>query len=144
MKLSDIRVDAAKQEEGEWVKDIPEMGDLELRVKGLNIPAYRNMQSKMYESVPRQHKSRGRVSTEYQEKITNQCLHAHILLDWKNVNDGEKDVPFSKEMSHELLTKPEYRAFRDAVIWAASTVGQVAAEEGEDDLKNSPTPSSGT
>ena len=119
-------------------------GRSELRVRGLNLPAYRDMQSKLYEFVPRQFKRGGRVATSYQEKVTNQCLVAHILLDWKNVNDGEKDVPFSKEMSHELLTKPEYRAFRDAVIWAASTVGQAEVEEDEDEIKNSPTPSSGT
>ena len=27
MKLTDIRIDAERQEKGEWVKDIPEMGD---------------------------------------------------------------------------------------------------------------------
>ena len=53
MKLSEIKVDATAVESGEWIGDIPEMGNLRLLVRGLNNSDYKLMSSKLYAATPR-------------------------------------------------------------------------------------------
>jgi hypothetical protein len=137
MKLSDLKVDAVKVEQGAWVENIPDMGDLRLKVRGVNNADWRRLQSSLIQAVPRGKRANGRIDPEEQDRITSICLQNASLLDWQNLHgdDGEP-LPFSKEMARELLTKPEFRAFRDAVLYAATIVGEWSSEEIEADAKN--------
>jgi hypothetical protein len=61
-----------------------------------------------------------------------------VLLDWAGLEaeDGTP-LPFTKEQATEFLTKPEYRRFRDAVVYAATVVGDSQAESEKADVGNS-------
>ncbi|HEX2554251.1 MAG TPA: hypothetical protein VHL98_11145 [Microvirga sp.] len=137
MKLNDITVDAVKIEAGAWIGDIPEMGDLRLHVRGINNADYRRMQTKLLDAVPRAKRQGGRVDPDEQDRVTNQCLVATVLLGWENFEDQDGSIPFSREKARELLSDPRYRRFRDAVIWAAVAVGEAQAADLEADQGNS-------
>lgn len=139
MKLSSLKVDPAAIEGGEWIGNIPEMGDLEVCVRGLNNAKYRRLQSKLIDAVPRQKRPGGRVDPDEQDRITATCLNATVLLDWRGLEgeDGQP-LPYSQDLAAELLSKPEFRRFREGVIWAAAQVGEERAASDEDDAGNSP------
>lgn len=147
MKLSESTTNVERVEQGAWIGEkygtpIPEMGDLCLKVRGLNNKDYRKLQSKLMEGVPRRERVGGRLPPEQMDRITALCLRDTCLLDWANLEgDGEvgengKPVPFSKEFSNALLTVPKYMRFREATIWAATMVGEQQDAEVDDDAGN--------
>ncbi|HEV7416043.1 MAG TPA: hypothetical protein VGN98_07785 [Tianweitania sediminis] len=145
MKLSDLKIDPVKVEQGAWVDDIPEMGGLRLRVRGLQNNDFRKMQSRLVEAEPRQNKPRGRLLPERQEAITGTCLVETVLLDWDGITDeADQPIPYSKEQAKEFLTDPAYRRLRDAVVWAASVVAEDGVQETEEAGNSSKKRSAGT
>lgn len=123
MKLSEMKIDADKFEAGAWVDDIPEMGDLRLKVRGIGNSDFRAMQARLMEAEPRKYKVGGRLAPERQDVVTAKCLLHTVLIDWQGVLDDDgQPIPYTKELASEILTKPEYKRFRDAVTYAATVV----------------------
>lgn len=140
MKLSSLKIDADKVEAGAWVKNIPEMGDLELKVSGLQNARYRRMQARLIDAIPRAKRQGGRVDPEEMDRVTSICLRDTVLLDWRGLeNEDGTPMAYTKEAAAEYLTKPEFRRFREAVIYAATVVGEDEAEGEKADEGNSPT-----
>jgi hypothetical protein len=136
MKLSASAIDPKLVNEGEWIKDIPEFEDLELHVRGLNNPDYRRVQAKKFQLLPRG--LRAKPTPEVSDRIQTELLVETCLLGWKNLSgDDDKPIEFSKEKAMELLKDPQYRAFREAVAWAAAVVGAERDEDREGSAKNS-------
>lgn len=143
MKLSSVAVDPKAIEDGEWVKDLPEMGDLELKVKGQNSSAWRAAQRKAFNALPRNLRNRpDGLSPKIQDQINTACLLA-CVIDWKNVelDDGPKD--FSKGLLEKLISDPVYQVFRDACLVATLRVGAADAQADEDLAGNSESSSAG-
>lgn len=132
MKLNDLKIDAVKAEQGAWIKDIPDLGDLELKVRGLNNADYRRLQTQLMRALPRALRS----DPVEQDKITARLLAETVLLEWKNL-DGET---YSKERALEILADPNYAPFRDGVVWAATMVAERQADDVGADVKNSRKP----
>ena len=136
MKLSALKTDVAKIEVGQWVGDIPEMGGLELQVRGLGNTDYKRLYEKKASAIPRSRKIRG-ISAEDHERIIGECLHEAVLLGWRGLkNDDDTDIDFDPALAAELVTKPEFGKFRAAVIWAANLVSEEAGESIEAGAKN--------
>jgi hypothetical protein len=132
MKLKDIALDAERQENGAWVTDVPDMEGLRLKVRGSNNADWRRLQNKLLEAIPRKRRMSGRLDVDDTDRITESLLLNTCLLDWDGLEDDDgKPIPYSKEMAHKLIYEKEYRAFRDAVAWAANNVAQQIS----DDLK---------
>ena len=145
MKLSDLASDPVATEQGEWVDNIPEMGDLRLKVRGIGNADWRRIQTKLIDAVPRSKRTGTRIDPEEIDKITTTCLHQACLLDWENLSgDDGKALAHSRGFALELLSKPEYRKFREAVVWAATVVGEQSAVKIEDQKGNSVGASSGS
>lgn len=142
MKLA--KVNTAKVEGGAWVGDIPDMGDLRLRVRGINNARYRRLQQELINAVPRSERRKGRLDPEAIDNVTATCLLRTVLLGWENLEceDG-RPVPFSEEQAKVYLTDPAYRAFYDAVVYAATIVGEDDAEADKADEGNSASASAG-
>ncbi|SRR5581483_7138660 len=136
MKLSDIRRDPATIEAGTWVKDIPGMGDLEVRVRGKDNADWRRLEAKLIARVPREARENGRISIEQVDRITGMLLLDACLIGWNNLTDDAGPVLYSYNKAEELLTKPEFKAFRDAVLWAATLVADGQAQATADAVKN--------
>ncbi|MGD9879112.1 MAG: hypothetical protein AB7U95_03150 [Reyranella sp.] len=132
MELGEQRVDPKLREEGAWVSDIPEMGDLRLKVRGANNKAWEKRQDALIAAVPRKMRIKGLDPSE-RRRINAICCRDHGLIDWENLNIDGVAVPYSKEKANELLTDPQWAMFHDAAIWACNVVGtQMKAEVEED------------
>lgn len=127
MRLADIKVDSNAIETGAWVDNIPDMGNLRLKVRGAGNAAYAAEQAKLLLAVPRSEKVAGRVNPTTSDRIMAECLAKTTLLDWEGIEgDDGQPLPYSKETALTLLSDPAYRVLRDAVLWASSQVGQNA------------------
>lgn len=127
MKIGSLKTDLAKAEAGIWIGDIPDMGDLRLKVRPTGNPDYRRVYAKLVETTPR-HAKRGGVIVDHKIKadLSARTLADTVLLDWEGLEDDDgKPLPYSPELAKTLLLDPEMTAFRDAVAWA----GGVAEEE---------------
>lgn len=136
MEIGHTRVDVTKIEQGEWVSDIPDMGDLKLKVRGINNSDWRKIASSLVAAVPRGKKIAGRIQPDEQDRITSELVLQAGLLDWENVTQDGAPVAYSKEQARTFLTDPQYRAFRDAALWACTVVGDATSEEAKAAAKN--------
>lgn len=137
MKLSTIAVNPTAVEDGEWVKDLPEMGDLELKVRGQNSASWRTLQRKLVTSLPRNLRNRADgLPMKTQDDMINKCLVGAALLDWKNLELDTGPVPYSRDLAEKLISDPAFQVFRDAVLAATVRVGTADAGLDEDLAKN--------
>lgn len=128
MDLSKVRVDVARSKAGEWVKNVPGLDDIELKVRGSNSPHFRTAQVRAQRAIPREARKDGILDPEAADVALGKAL-SEILLDWRNVRSGETDIPYSPEAALALLTDPEMVVFRDGVAYAADVVGSLRKEE---------------
>jgi hypothetical protein len=142
MRLSDIKRDSAAIEGGQWVGSkhgtpIPAMGDLSLRVRGAENSDWRALQSKLTSAIPRGKIVGGVIAQDEQDRVISLCLKNTCLLDWEGIEGADgAAVPYSKEQAEFLLTDPDMRDFRNAVLWAANQVGHNINEALKVDAKN--------
>lgn len=144
MKLSEIKVDAAKIEAGAWVDGIPEFDGVRLKVRGLGCKEQQKLQRSLSDAIPRSRRPKGKIADEDQERILNRALVEVILLDWEGLqNDDDTPMAYDKGKAQTFITDPAFRKFRDAVIWAADTVANDKVEAVEAAVGNSQTSSGG-
>lgn len=136
MRLTEQKIDPIKLEQGDWVDNIPEMGDLRLKVRGARNRDWTRLQGRLLDAVPRKNKIGGRISQEDQERITAVLLRETCLLDWENLEGDDGPIPYSKQEAEKLLSDPQYRNFKDAVLWAAMVVADQQTAVTEDAVKN--------
>lgn len=132
MKLSALTVNTDAIEQGRWIGpstgyQIPELGDVELKVRGLVTADYRTLYANLVRGLDRSAKVGGMIAPAAADRIVSQCLLETVLLDWRNLSDDDgKPITYSKRQAEPLLNEPEFRRFRDGVVWAASIVGDEA------------------
>lgn len=119
MKLSEIKARGERLEQGDWVRTIPQLDGLALRVRGYGSLAYEHGRTRLLNSRPKREAAlRDDPREEYQE--VGVLLADTILLDWSGLTDDDGvDIPYSRAKASELLTDPDLRALRDAVHYAA-------------------------
>lgn len=120
MRLQDIKIDTDAFENGRWVENIPDMGDLRLKVRALDSRAHRDRQAHLA--------GRTNLGKDAAEVIHRRLLHETILLDWENVTDEEgAPILYTPEEAKRLLEDPSLRYFRLAVEYAAREVARPPA-----------------
>ena len=123
MKISDLAINPAVIENGTWVKDIPGLGDIELNVRGSDCVAFTTMRANEFAKVPQHKRVNGRIPPEIVAEITDRCLAETVLRGWrKMLDDQDQPITFTKAQALAYLTDPQYRRFREGVIWAADHV----------------------
>jgi hypothetical protein len=136
MKLSERRIDLKKREEGAWVTDIPDMGDLKLKVRGTGNKDWARMEQKLIAAVPRQRRLNG-LEAEDRLRINGILIRDCSLLDWRGMENGDgQSEPYSREAATKYLTDPELEAFVWACLYAANVVAEQGQAEVEADSKN--------
>lgn len=136
MDMQGVKVDPVKIEQGDWIDNIPDMGDLRLKVRGAGNADWRKLQARLVGAVPRAKRAGGRLDPDETDRITSILLRDAGVTDWENLTDKGAAVPYSKEAATLYLTDPAYRAFRDAALWACTEVGATASASTEADAKN--------
>lgn len=145
MDIKKIKVDSAVIEAGEWVSDLPEMGDLKLKVRGEDNEAFKKYMNKRLRSVPKGARNRdGTLPPAVLEALTGEAYLETVLIDWDNLRDGDTPITYDKELARTFLTDKDYRDFFGAVRWAAQNVARAKSEVDEGILGNSAPPSNGS
>lgn len=127
-------------EDGAWIGGLPNMGDLELKVRGLKSRLVRELYESKVRAVPndkRDRKTREPVLSE-RERIAVELLHEVVLLDWRGLTDGGKPVKYDPALAKVWCMDPSYRQFADAVTHAAMMVDEGAQETAEEVVGNLP------
>lgn len=123
MDIKNLKRDLAASQEGQWVGDIPEMGQLRLKVRGDNGARVAEVRTRKIRAVSRDKRDRsGNPIFSELLRITAELLHEEILLDWDGLTDGGKPVKYDADLAKEWLTNPEYQDFAEAVAWASKVV----------------------
>lgn len=144
MDINSVKRDPTVIEEGTWVDDIPECGDLRLKVRGLNSRRVLSVRARKERSVPKEERDkRGQIKQETAERILSELLHEEILLDWDNITENGEPLLYNLELAAKWCTDENYRGFADAVTWCAQVVDKGYQETKEDLAKNLPSTSSG-
>lgn len=109
-----IAIDPQLANEGKWVKFLG--GEFliarwnnkkaeALRAE-LNMQLYKELQA-MEEKSPEEREGLEDKFADVQAQIMSKA----ILLDWKNVGNGGKSMPFSQDAAYKVLTDPRYVDF---------------------------------
>jgi hypothetical protein len=143
MKMSEIKSRTIRAEKGEWWA-LPEL-DMQVFVKGLYNRNFRRMQAELRNQYLSR-KIRGDVLTEEEgDEINAKCVVETVLLDWRGLEDDEKNpIPFDKEISLILMTDPDYEIFRAGVMRVSGALAAGLENDLENDRGNSKRASSGT
>lgn len=131
MDLDTKRVDSKAIRDGEWVGEefgtpIPGWGDLCLKVRGLNCAALRDLRgSKAMTIQPSDRLPTGDLKAEVADRMYAESIDEAILLGWKNLSIGGKEVKHSKAEQTRILLDPDYRFLIGAIETAAGMVGVI-------------------
>lgn len=142
VKLSDIKINAAAIEQGEWIgapygTPIPDMGDLCLKVRGIGNSDYRALMAKLSDAVPRSQRTGGKLNAEASERVFVECLAQTVLMDWSGVEDDDgAQIPFSADVARKIMSNPDLAPFKFAVAWASNQVGDLRTSDNEAAAKN--------
>lgn len=138
MDLNDISFDPTQLEAGAWVQDIPELGNIRIKTRGLGNTDWRRLAAKLSLAVPRSKKDGGGMITDPEERdrITTECLIQAGLIDWDGLTADGAPIPFSQAKARELLSDARFRRFRDGCIYAAGQVAEGFGDAAEAAEKN--------
>lgn len=124
MDLNGLAINVDRLENGDWVPNIPDLGDIKFKVRGVGNKAFRKLQADLIAALPIAKKVGGNIDPAAQDEITSTCIVETILLDWSGLSKDGAPLPYSKEMAAQLLGNPQFKRFRDGVLWAASVVAE--------------------
>lgn len=142
MRLTSLKIDAARAERGDWVSGIPSMGDLRVKVRGFGNTDYQAAIAREQSKVSREDRldgrAGGRIKPAVLDAIMSRCMAEAILIDWDGLTDDEgAPITYSRERAAAFLTDPNLLPFRDAVAWAANAVNEVEVDRVEGAVGNS-------
>lgn len=123
VRMSSIMTDVEAQDGGGWVA-IPNMEPARLRVRSLDFPRYKAALARHQTVHQRKHKgvpSEKALREDYEAR--GLLLAEHILLGWEGFDEA-----YTPELAAERLPDRAWRQLRDFVLYAASEVGEQAAE----------------
>lgn len=132
MDIGSFKRDSAAVEAGQWVEDIPQAGDLRLKVRGLTSPSVRALTHRLERAVSSDQRERdGSLKPDAALGIFCTVLAREVLMDWENLSQGGKAVSYDQKLAEKWLTDPDMAFFADAVTWAARIVDKAKAEQAE-------------
>ena len=127
MELADISVNIEKLEQGDWVDQIPGMGDARLKVRGIGNADYNALQERLVAAVPPSQRIEGRPVESEITRIVDECLIETVLIDWDSIFVNGQPVAYSKGLARRLITHPSLKRFRNAVAWAGAQMASQKA-----------------
>lgn len=131
MDVKALKRDSRSVNNGEWVGDLPHMGDLRVKVRGMGSDAYVQAQSKRIRALPLAERNRdGSPSAESMKRIVAESVHEAVLLDWDGLTADNQPFPYDGAVALSWLTDPDYIQFLEAVLYATRIVdnGRAAIE----------------
>lgn len=136
MDIGKQKVNAEAIEQGEWIENIPEAGDLRLKLRGRTCADYRQMQQRLISALPRNVRFQSPLPLETSDRINLTCLVEVCMIDWEGVLDNGQPVKFSKELALQIMKDPAQIDFQEAVYRALEMVGRGEKAANEAIAKN--------
>lgn len=119
---------SSKIEQGRWVKNLPNLPGVAVKVRGLDNWDYRRFRV----DAAREATAAQLEDPDFQDQLEGEGFRRAILLGWSGIDDLE----FSPAAAEKLLTDSRMRVFRDAVRWAAANVVELGRDSLENESKN--------
>jgi len=137
MKLNECELNLDAIDTGVWITDPADDAGFAVRVKGRRSPGYQKGQTSALTKARKTSRKRD-IEISVLQKIDNDQIAKHCLLDWKNFfDDNDQPIPFSQDLATKLMTERKYQIFQDFVKSAIDRVDENDLEDVEDIQKNS-------
>lgn len=138
MRLSAMKVDSKSIEQGRWVDNIPGSPGLRLRMRGFGNADDRRVRARELGALPKESFDEGgNLLPLVSDRVMTTRIVDAIFLEWEGLtDDADAPIASSPEKAAELLANPDYRPLFDAMVWAATQVGQIQADADESAVKN--------
>ena len=132
--FKELKTDSEKVEEGVWFKNV--WGDVELLIARSTSPKFKKRMQALGKPFRRQLRN-GTLSDDKALEMYADAASKYILLDWRNVIEGEKPVKYTPEIGYRYIMQLE--EFRDAIDELSKDLEafrEEYVEESEENLKN--------
>lgn len=121
--LNDFRTDKEAKAHGVWVAF---GGGAEIKIASFDSPSF----TEAFRKATKPYQDLGRaIPEDDQVSIMVECMANHIVLDWKNIFEGDDEVPYSIDNARRVLTELEW--VRDRVIAEARKIENFKAKQRE-------------
>lgn len=138
MDIEELKLNPNHYEDGAWVGNIPQFGDVKLKVRGLRSKVYREALDAEMRKVPRKLRApNGEPFLSERLRITADLMSKVVLLDWSGIASKGKPLPFDRNLAQEWCTNPAYIQFAESVAYAAQLVDAGSGQDEEEILGNS-------
>ena len=107
-----VKTDISKQNDGTWVDFL--MG-IRLKIARARNPKYSDMMRKLTENMRLDMREGKWDNKEFNDMLIQVRAHT-ILLDWENIDEDDKPVPYSPEKAMEYFRNPELNDFYTFVV----------------------------
>ena len=128
MKLQDARDITTKIEQGAWVRNLPNLPGVAVKVRGWGNSDHRRIRAKMATETPPEQLS----DPQIQDALQARAILETILVDWS----GFDDCPFTRENAEMVLHDSTLAVIRAGIEYAAGTVALEGKASLDDDVKN--------
>lgn len=124
MDIDALKKADADAADGDWVGDLPGLGDIRLRVRPLTHPRVLRAMGRA-----RRKASEGKPLTDQQEEqVDREVMASTVLTGWENMTSGGNPVEFTPERAAELIAVETFEAGVRAAMYRL-TEQQAAAQE---------------
>jgi hypothetical protein len=137
VKLSSLRADTRRENEGAWV-DIPELPGVSLRVRGFSYGPFQAAKSIVLARWARKY-GRDPAPPDVEFRENGRLYHDHLLLEWKGF-----DEPYDPDLASQVLVDPAYRELHEHIRYATNKISQIDTEFVEGAAGNSGRSSDGS
>ena len=130
--IESIKTDAKKEAEGVWV-DFAE--GIQLKIARARNPKYAELLRTLVDPVRKDIRN-DKLSTDDFADILLEVRAKTVLLDWKNIEEKGKVVPYSSAKAMEYFKNPELKDFYNFVVAISENSDQYKKGLIEDSAKN--------
>lgn len=135
MEISALKATSDALEAGEWVDNLPHLGDVALCIRPVQSHTVKRALGRAMRAVgPEGRSAGGDILPDVQDEIDHQVTLDVILVDWKNLTQDGEPLPYDRELAAEWLRLP---LFAGAVRLAAQRAAAKADKRLEDLKGNS-------
>lgn len=123
MDISEFRRDMTAIEEGHWVtsEDLPDLGDIRVRVRGMSSGPARQMFDRMSTKVASKDRNPGgSLRSEDVTRIMKTVLKKHLFMEIEGLTEGGKPLKADKVI--ERIDDPALEPLIELIIRAVSIV----------------------
>lgn len=134
MKLSEIEAATSRVEDGAWVRGLPSLPGVAVKVRGMDCMAADLLRKRLLLEMPEE--QRRALSEEDRERVNIEVMAGAVLVDWNITDDAGGRLPCTADAARSALSDPKTRLLREGVAYASQVVAVVGVASLETDAKN--------